>query len=76
MAEGALSVGGVADRTFWKIPDRATAINTAIGTLTGKDDVVGIFGKGHEKSMNIGGVEYPWSDETAARNALKVRSKR
>ena len=76
MAGGALNAGGVADRTFWKIADRATAINTAIGTLAGKDDVVGIFGKGHEKSMNISGVEYPWSDEKIARNALKLRLKK
>jgi len=73
MAGGALSVGGIPNRTFWKIADRAEAINTAIGSLAQKGDIVVLFGKGHEKSMNISGVEYPWSDEEAARNALKVR---
>jgi len=73
MAKGALSVGGIPNRTFWKIADRAEAINTAIGSLAQKDDIVAIFGKGHEKSMNIAGREYPWSDEVIVRNALKVR---
>ena len=76
IAEGALNAGGIANRTFWKIADRAEAINTAVQTLASEGDTVAIFGKGHEKSMNIGGVEYPWSDETIARNVLKLRLKK
>lgn len=76
IASGAKAAGGVANKTFLKIPDRVAAINTAIQNLASPDDTVAIFGKGHEKSMNIGGVEYPWSDEAVARNALKLRLKR
>jgi len=76
IAQGATDTGGIADRTFWKIADRAQAINTAIGTLAAAGDIVAIFGKGHEKSMNIGGIEYPWSDEVIARNALKLMLKK
>jgi hypothetical protein len=33
--------------------------------------LVGIFGKGHEQSMNIDGkVEFPWSDKEAIEKAL------
>ena len=73
IAKGALAAGGIPNRTFWKIADRVEAINTAIQTLASDGDIVAIFGKGHEKSMNIGGKEYPWSDEVIARNALKVK---
>ena len=76
IAAGAASAGGIPNRTFWKVANRAEAINTAIQTLASSGDSVVLFGKGHEKSMNIAGKEYPWSDEAVARNALKVRSKK
>ena len=72
---GALKESGVPEVTFWKVPDRKEAIYKAIVEFAKKDDTVAIFGKGHEKSMNIGGVEYPWSDENVAREALKERLK-
>lgn len=52
------------------IADRKEAITYAIQKLAKSGDVVGIFGKGHEKSMSYGKVEYPWSDLTAAQEAL------
>lgn len=76
IAKGALSAGAIPDQTFWKVPDRAEAINTAIQTLAGKGDIVAIFGKGHERSLNIGGKELPWSDEQLARNSLAARIKK
>jgi len=76
IAAGAISAGGIPNRTFWKIADRAEAINTAIQTLASNGDTVILFGKGHEKSMNIAGKEYPWSDEAIVRNALRKRSKK
>jgi UDP-N-acetylmuramoyl-L-alanyl-D-glutamate--2,6-diaminopimelate ligase len=42
--------------------DRAEAIDFAINTLAKKGDIIGIFGKGPEKSMCIGTTEIPWSD--------------
>jgi UDP-N-acetylmuramoyl-L-alanyl-D-glutamate--2,6-diaminopimelate ligase len=76
IAKGALEVGGIPNRTFWKIADRAEAINTAIQTLASDGDTVAIFGKGHEQSMSIGGKEFPWSDEAVARNALQLKLKK
>lgn len=51
-------------------PDRKKAIITAIKHAK-KGDVVGIFGKGHEKSMNLDGVnEIPWSDKKIVREYI------
>lgn len=48
------------------IADRGEALTFAINELAKKDDVVVIFGKGHEKSMCYGTVEYLWNDKEAA----------
>jgi UDP-N-acetylmuramoyl-L-alanyl-D-glutamate--2,6-diaminopimelate ligase len=52
------------------IADRKEAITYAIQHVAKSGDIIGIFGKGHEKSMSFGTVEYPWSDLTAAQEAL------
>ncbi|OGY22021.1 MAG: hypothetical protein A3A65_03185 [Candidatus Chisholmbacteria bacterium RIFCSPLOWO2_01_FULL_49_14] len=54
---------------FIKIPDRQQAIDDAVN-LARQGDVVGLFGKGHEKSMNEGGMEVPWSEHDALAQAL------
>lgn len=46
---------------FSIITDRKEAIKQAIAIAESKDIII-ITGKGHEKSMNIKGVEYAWSD--------------
>lgn len=49
---------------FFVIADREKAIDFAVNKLAKKGDIVGIFGKGHEKSMNLDGkIEIPWSDK-------------
>lgn len=59
------------------VADRRAAIEFAILKLAKPGDVVGIFGKGHEKSMSYGKVEYPWSDLTVAQETLaKLRTKK
>lgn len=53
-----------------EIPDRKDAIKKAI-ELAKTGDTVGIFGKGHEKSMNLDGVhEIPWSDQKIVREYI------
>ena len=52
------------------VADRRQAIFYAITQLAGNGDIVGIFGKGHEKSMCYGTIEYPWSDVVVASEAL------
>jgi UDP-N-acetylmuramoyl-L-alanyl-D-glutamate--2,6-diaminopimelate ligase len=56
---------------FFKIPDRFEAIKFAITKLAKDDDIVAIFGKGHENSIAYGNTEYPWSDKKAVEIALK-----
>ncbi len=51
-------------------PDRQKAINLAI-SIAKKSDIVGVFGKGHERSLCFGTIEYPWSDHEAIKKALK-----
>jgi UDP-N-acetylmuramoyl-L-alanyl-D-glutamate--2,6-diaminopimelate ligase len=69
MAEAAISAGAVEGKTMFREPDRGEAIRRAI-RMAGPDDLVAVFGKGHEQSMCFGTVEYPWDDRTAMRAAL------
>lgn len=54
-----------------EIVDRKKAIAEAI-RIAESGDTVALFGKGHEKSMNLDGInERPWSEHEAVREALK-----
>lgn len=53
------------------VADRRQAIEFALKKLAKPGDVVGIFGKGHEKSMCYGTTEYPWSDITVSQEILR-----
>lgn len=53
-----------------RVPDRGEAIAYAI-SLAMPGDVVMITGKGHERSLCRGKIEYPWSDQEEARKVLK-----
>lgn len=69
--EGAQKSGGVLGENVFIEGDRAKAIDLAINKLAKRGDTVGMFGKGHEKSMNYDGkVETVWSDHDAVKKAL------
>ncbi len=53
------------------IADRATAIQYALEHYAEPNNIIGIFGKGHEKSMSYGTVEYPWSDQEAVKQVMR-----
>lgn len=53
------------------IPERGEAIVYAL-SIAKKGDTVGIFGKGHEKSLSYKGFEHPWSDQEAVRDYLNA----
>lgn len=55
---------------FLIIPERGEAISYAIQKVAEDGDTIVVCGKGHEKSMAYGEVEYPWSDQEAVRVAL------
>jgi UDP-N-acetylmuramoyl-L-alanyl-D-glutamate--2,6-diaminopimelate ligase len=61
---------------YLEIPERGEAISFVIQKIANKGDIVAIFGKGHEKSMNYNGTEYSWSDEKAVKYALKGKTLR
>lgn len=74
IAQGCRQAGALEDKNFFKVPDREKATEFAL-RKAGKGDLVGIFGKGHEKSMCFGKTEIPWSDEKVTRSVL-VRMKK
>lgn len=52
----------VARKKYITIPDRREAIKTAV-SLSEKDDIVLVAGKGHEKYQEIKGVRYEFDDK-------------
>lgn len=70
--EGVEDAGGKLGKDVFIKNDRQEAIEFAINKIAKRGDCVSIFGKGHEKSMNIDGKhEIPWSDKEAAKRALR-----
>lgn len=74
IAQWAKKAGAKQIKDFLIIPDRQQAINHAI-SLAKPGDVIGLFGKGHEKSMCFGKIEQPWSEHEAFKKALKSTQK-
>jgi UDP-N-acetylmuramoyl-L-alanyl-D-glutamate--2,6-diaminopimelate ligase len=75
IAEGCEAEGKVENRDYWRVGDRAAAIQFAIN-MARPGDLVVVSGKGHEKSMCFGTTEYPWSDHEAVEKALMHRLRR
>lgn len=57
------------ERHYLIVPDRSMAIQQAVN-MAQAGDIVAAFGKGHERSMCFGTIEYPWSDQQTLREAL------
>lgn len=69
--EGVKKAGAKQDRNLFIIDDREKAVNFAINSLAKRGDTLGIFGKGHEQSMNLDGKkEIPWSDSKVVEEVL------
>ncbi len=69
---GAEKSGGKIGKNLYILEDRQKAIEFVINDLAKKGDTVGVFGKGHESSMNLDGKhEIPWSELKAVEKALK-----
>ena len=71
IADYAVKAGAIEEKNFIRIPDRQEAINFAV-KMAKTGDVVGLFGKGHEKSMCFGKTETPWNEHEAVKKALKL----
>lgn len=72
MARGAEKAGAIEGQSYFRVPDRAEAIQFAVD-LARPGDLVITCGKGHEQSMCYGTVETPWSEHEALRTALRRR---
>jgi UDP-N-acetylmuramoyl-L-alanyl-D-glutamate--2,6-diaminopimelate ligase len=71
--EGVQKEKGIIGKNVFIENDRQKAITLAV-SLAKKGDIIGIFGKGHEQSMNLDGKhEIHWSDYKAVEKALKKR---
>lgn len=71
---GAEKEGAQLEKTVFIETDRKKAVMLAINKLAGKNDIVGLFGKGHERSMNYDGKhELPWSEHEVVREAFRVK---
>ena len=53
------------------ISDRKQAIKTAC-TISEKDDIILVAGKGHEKYQEIKGVKYPFDDMQELKESLNL----
>jgi UDP-N-acetylmuramoyl-L-alanyl-D-glutamate--2,6-diaminopimelate ligase len=75
MARGAEKGGAVEGQSYYRVPDRAGAIQFAV-SLARPGDLVIACGKGHEQSMCFGTVETPWSEHEALRAAIRKVQRR
>lgn len=62
LAEMEQGLNSAAKRKVISIQDRREAIKTAV-TLAGKEDIILVAGKGHEKYQEIKGVRYDFDDK-------------
>lgn len=69
---GATAYGAKIGETLFREGNRFKAIELGL-SIACKGDTVGIFGKGHERSMSYRGVEREWSDRDAIRRILDGR---
>ncbi|MBI3341830.1 UDP-N-acetylmuramoyl-L-alanyl-D-glutamate--2,6-diaminopimelate ligase [Candidatus Curtissbacteria bacterium] len=60
------------NKTLFVTVDRAQAIEQAI-MLAQPSDIVGTFGKGHEKSMTIGRRDYKWDEYEIVKQAIRKK---
>jgi UDP-N-acetylmuramoyl-L-alanyl-D-glutamate--2,6-diaminopimelate ligase len=71
IAEGAEKAGKTRDKNLFLVHDRTEAINFALDRA-GKDDVVLLLGKGHEKTMEKADGEHPWDEIATTRKSLAL----
>ena len=72
MARGVERAGGAPGQDYFRVPDRAAAIQFAVD-LARPGDLVIACGKGHERSMCFGTVETSWNEQEVMRAALRRR---
>ncbi|MDP3888762.1 MAG: UDP-N-acetylmuramoyl-L-alanyl-D-glutamate--2,6-diaminopimelate ligase [bacterium] len=71
---GVEKAGKVLGKNYWTILDRRLAIKMAI-EMASKNDAVLLTGVGHQTTLNLKGVEVPWSDKEIARDVIREKLK-
>jgi len=74
LADMQTGVNASAKKKVISIADRREAIKTAI-SLAGKEDIVLVAGKGHEKYQEIKGVKYDFDDKKVVREMFEMLEK-
>lgn len=74
VAAGTERAGKKKGQDYYTFVDRREAIAFALEHVAKPGDLVDITGKGHEQSMSIQGVEYPWDDKAVALEILGCSS--
>lgn len=74
IAQGLVKSGKKESKDFFKIYDRAKAIEFAV-KLAKPGYIVACLGKSHEKSMCFGKKEYPWDEFKTVERAIKKKNK-
>jgi UDP-N-acetylmuramoyl-L-alanyl-D-glutamate--2,6-diaminopimelate ligase len=67
-------VSVVARKKYITIADRREAIKTAV-SLTAKEDIVLVAGKGHEKYQDIKGIKYDFDDKKVLKEIFELLEK-
>lgn len=70
--EAGVSIAG--KKKYISIADRKEAIKTAV-SLSGKEDIVLIAGKGHEKYQEVKGVKHDFDDKKILREVFEMMEK-
>jgi UDP-N-acetylmuramoyl-L-alanyl-D-glutamate--2,6-diaminopimelate ligase len=70
IGDGAIVAGGIENETVYRIVDRAEAIAFAV-SLARDEDTILLAGKGHERSIIIGGEKTPWNEADVARSVIR-----
>jgi UDP-N-acetylmuramoyl-L-alanyl-D-glutamate--2,6-diaminopimelate ligase len=70
MVEGGLKVPRPERARIVMEPDRAAAIDLAVGRAR-RGDVIVVAGKGHEQGQYVAGEVYPFDDRAVVREALR-----
>ncbi len=68
--EGCVKAGGVLGESYFREDDRGKAIEMGM-KMAKEGDWVLCLGKGHEQSMNIGGIEENWDEVEKVKEFLK-----
>lgn len=71
ICRGCEEFGGILDKNIFRVDDRKMAIDLAVNKLAKKGDWILFLGKGHEKSMNIDGVETDWDEVSVVKEVLE-----